>query len=75
MISDIQPCHQYLLTTYTDHGRPSSAQRNSGQKPELSEMDCHTLKRTASKNHRTAAAKVTAELNIYMEDPAATRTV
>jgi len=33
------------------------------------------LKRTVSKNHRTAAAKVTAKLNIHLEDPASTKTV
>jgi len=31
--------------------------------------------RTASKNHRTIAAKVTAELNIQIEDPVSTKTV
>jgi hypothetical protein len=28
-----------------------------------------------SKNHRSTAAKVTAELNIYLEDPVSTKTV
>jgi hypothetical protein len=27
------------------------------------------LRRTVSKNHRTTAAQVTAELNIHLEDP------
>jgi hypothetical protein len=38
--------------------KASSAVRNSGQKPELSERDRCTLKRIVSKNHSTAA-KVT----------------
>jgi len=48
-----------VMMTYTDHWRTSSARRNSGQKPNLSEMDCHTLKKTVSINHRSTVAKVT----------------
>jgi hypothetical protein len=33
------------------------------------------LKRIVSKNHRTAAAKLTAELNVYLEDPVSTTRV
>jgi len=57
-----------VLTTYTNHGRTSSATRNRGRKPKLSERDLCTLKRTLSMNHRSTAAKVKAELNIYLED-------
>ena len=45
--------------TYTNHGRTSSAKRNSGRKPKLSERDCCTLKRIVLINHRSTAAKVT----------------
>jgi hypothetical protein len=55
------------MMTYTDHGMTSSAERNSGRQPKQSGRDRCTLKRTVSKNHRTPAAKVTAELNIHME--------
>jgi hypothetical protein len=34
-----------------------------------SERDRHMLKRMVSKNHRTTAAKVTAELIVHPEDP------
>ena len=34
----------------------------------LSERDCRTLKRIVSISHRSTAAKVTAELNIHLED-------
>jgi hypothetical protein len=44
-------------------GKTSSAERNSGKKPKQSERDRRTLKRIVSKNHRTTAAKVTAELD------------
>jgi len=54
--------------TYTNHGRTSTAKGISGQKPKLIETDRHTLKRIVSINYRTAAANVTAELNIYLED-------
>ena len=60
-----------VVMAYTNHGKTSSAQQNSGCKPKPSESECHTLKRTVSKNHRTAAATVTAELNIHLEGPVA----
>jgi hypothetical protein len=44
-------------------------------KPKLIESYCSTLKRIASKNHRTTAAKVTVELNIHLEDPVSTKPV
>jgi hypothetical protein len=56
------------VMAYTNHGNASSAERNSGWKPKLSEKDRHTLKRIVSKNHRTTATKVTAEYSIYLED-------
>jgi len=56
-----------VMTTYTHHGRTSSAKRNSGQKPKLNERDCRTLKRIVSINHRSTAAKVTAELNVHLD--------
>jgi hypothetical protein len=33
------------------------------------------MKKIMSKNHRTAAAKVTAKLNIHLEDPVFSQTV
>jgi hypothetical protein len=56
------------VTAYTNHGKKSSAERESGQKPKLSEMDRRTLKRIVSKNHRTTTAKVTTELYSQIED-------
>ena len=44
---------------HTNHGRTSSAKRNSGQKRKLSERDCCTLKRIVSINRRSTEAKVT----------------
>jgi len=63
------------MTAYTNHGNSSSAKRNSGQKKKLSKRDHCTLKRIVSNNHRTAAAKVTAELNIHLEDFVSTKTI
>jgi hypothetical protein len=57
-----------VMTSYTDHGKTSSVKRNSGRRPKQSEMGRCTLKRTVSKNHRTAAAKVTATPNIWGMD-------
>jgi len=33
-----------VTTAHTNHGKTSSAMRNGGRKPKLSERDCHTLK-------------------------------
>jgi hypothetical protein len=41
--------------------------RNSGRKSTLTGRDRHISRRIVSKNHRTAAAQVTAELNIYLK--------
>jgi hypothetical protein len=41
----------------------------------MTERDCHTLRRIASKNHRITAAQVTAELNFLLEDPVSTKFV
>jgi hypothetical protein len=41
----------------------------------MTERDCHTLRRIVSKNRRTLAALVTAELNIHLEVPVSTKTV
>jgi transposase len=37
-----------IKTTYANNGRTSSPERNSGQKPKLSERDRSTLKRVVS---------------------------
>jgi hypothetical protein len=59
------------MTAFKNHGKALS----SRGKPKLSERDRRILKGIVSKNHRTAAAKVTAELNIHLEDPVSTVTV
>jgi transposase len=55
-----------VMMPYTNHGWTSSAKRNGGRKPKLSERDHHTLKRIVSIHHRSTAAKVTVELNIHL---------
>jgi hypothetical protein len=57
-----------VMMAYSNHGKTSSTRRNSGRKLKLSERDHRTLKRTVSKDHRTALAKLTAEPNIHLED-------
>ena len=64
-----------VMTEYTDDGKISSAERNCGRQPKLGARDRCILKRIVSKHHRTAAAKVTAELNIHHEDADSTKTV
>jgi hypothetical protein len=63
------------MLEYTNHGKTISAKRNSGRKSTLTERDRRTLKRIVSKNYRTTAAQVTAELNIHLYDPVSTKTV
>ena len=58
---------------YADHGKTSSAKLNSVRKPKLSERDQRALRRIVSKNQRTSVAKVTAKLNIQLEDPVSTQ--
>jgi hypothetical protein len=62
------------MTARTNHGKTSSAKRNSSRKPKLNERD-RLHEKGLFKNHRTAAAKVTAELNIRLEDHFSTNTV
>jgi hypothetical protein len=63
-----------MLAAYSNHGKTASAKRNSGLKSALMERDCCTLRRFFSKNHRTTATQVKAELNIHLEDPSSTKT-
>ena len=56
-----------VMTTHTDHRKTSSAKRSCGRKPKLSERDRRTFKRVSKKDHRTAAAKVTAEFSIHLK--------
>jgi len=46
-----------VMTTYTNHGKTPSGERNSGQKPKLNVRDHCTLKRIVSKIYRTTAAR------------------
>jgi len=63
-----------VMRAYTDHGKTSSAERNCGRQSKLGARDRCILKRIVPKHHRTAAAKVTAELNIHLEDADSTKT-
>ena len=47
-----------VMMSYTNHGRTSSAKRNSGRKQKLSERDHCLSKRIVTTNHRRTAAKV-----------------
>jgi hypothetical protein len=50
-------------------------QRDSGQKSTLTKRDHCSLRRIVLKNHRTTAAKLTAELDIYFKGPVSTKDV
>jgi transposase len=53
-----------VMSAYTNHGKTTPVKRNSGRNSALTERDRRTLRRIVSKNHRTTAAEVTAELFI-----------
>jgi predicted transcriptional regulator len=57
-----------VMSADMNHGKTTSANRNSERKSTFTERD-HLLRRIVSKNHRTTAVQVTAELNIHLEDP------
>jgi transposase len=61
-----------VMSTYTNHGKTTSGKRNSERKSALTERDHHVLRWIISKNQRTSAAQVTAELNIHLGDPVST---
>jgi hypothetical protein len=61
------------MSEYTNHGKTTSAKRNIGRKIILTERDRRTVRRIISKNHKTTPRWVTAELNIYVEDPVSTK--
>jgi hypothetical protein len=50
-------------------------QRGTVGENQQTERDRHTMRKTVSKNHRTIAAQITAELNILLEVPVSTKTV
>jgi transposase len=54
-----------VMPPYTNHWKTTSAKTNSGRKSTMTERDRRTLRRIISKNHRSTAAQVTAELNMY----------
>jgi len=68
LLSVSRPAVSKVMMTYTNHRRTSTAKRINGRKLKLSKMDRCTLKRFVSINYRTAVAKVTAKLNIHLED-------
>jgi IS30 family transposase len=51
------------MSPNTNHGKTTSAKRNSGRKSALTERDNRTLRRIVSKNHRNTPAQVTGQRN------------
>jgi transposase len=60
-----------VMSAYTNHGKTTSAKRNSGLKSTLTQRDGRTLRRIVSKNHTTTAE----ELNIHLVDHVSSKTV
>jgi transposase len=57
-----------VMSAFTNHGKTTSAKRNSGRKSTLTERDRCALIRIVLKNYRTIA-----ELNIRLQDPVYTK--
>jgi transposase len=64
-----------VLSAYMNHGKATSAKGNGGRISTMTKRDRRTLRTIASKNHRSTAANVTAELNIHLQDLVSTKTV
>jgi len=64
-----------VMTAYTKYGKTSPAKKNSGRNPKLTDRDRRTLKRIVTRQHKTTAAKVTAELNTHLSNTILTKTV
>jgi predicted transcriptional regulator len=47
-----------VMSAYTNHGKTTSAKRNSGRKSTLIERYRRTWRRTVSKNHRTKSTHI-----------------
>jgi transposase len=45
-----------VVSAFTNHGKTTSAKRDSGRKSELTQRNCRRLRRIISKNHRTTKA-------------------
>jgi transposase len=54
-----------VMSAYVNHGKTTSAKRNSGKKSTLTERNRHTLRRIVLKNHRTTAAQVNCSRTEY----------
>jgi transposase len=52
-----------VMSAFTNHGKTTSAKRNSGRKSTLTERDSRTLKKIVSKNHTNTAAQVREQQN------------
>jgi hypothetical protein len=61
-----------VMSAYTKRVKTTSAKRKQWVKISTDRKD-RILRRNGSKNHRNFSAKVTAELNIHLEDPVSTK--
>lgn len=64
-----------IYTAYRKSGKTSSAKSQRGRKCVLGDRDRRSLKRIVTKNKKTTAAKVTAELNVGLTNPVSTKTI
>ena len=63
------------MSEFEKHGKTSNNRSSSGRPFKLSNRDRRSIKRIVSKNPRTTAPKVCAELNQHLSNPVSTKTV
>ncbi|XP_055932000.1 uncharacterized protein LOC129962278 [Argiope bruennichi] len=64
-----------VMAAYTQRGKTSLANQNSGRKEKLGERGRRVLKRIVMSKKPTTAEKVTADLNIHLESPMSVITI
>jgi transposase len=52
-----------VMSAFINHGKTTSAKRDSGRKSELTQKKCRALRRIVSKSHRTTVVQVTGQQN------------
>lgn len=64
-----------IYSAYLKCGKTSSAKSQHGRKCVLSDRDRRSLRAIVTKNKKTTAAKVTAEMNVVLPNPVSTKTI
>ena len=64
-----------IYSAYLKYGKTSSAKSQCGRKYVLGERDRRLLNRILTKNKKTTASKVTADMNVGLPNPVSVKTI